>query len=186
MMLAYSRMYIDCCEQADGALAIARRNNRIGGGIVSRTVSDRLLDLCEYRAEEISKRWYKDVRGNPRNPSYRSLPEERCIPQAVSLYKNLKQMYFAKNPYQEVLQFFERKRYAEVMYAEGVPLHEAIYALILMRRHIWLFAELHAVFSTAAIDLYQMVESVNRVVLLFDYAIYIVTQQYQEMTGRKA
>ena len=101
-----------------------------------------------------------------------------------SFYKNLKQMYFAKNPYEEVSQFLKRKRYVEVTCAEDIPLQEAIYALILMRRHIWLFSELQGLVSTTAIDMYQMVESINRVVLLFDYAIYTVAQQYQERFGQ--
>jgi hypothetical protein len=145
-----------------------------------RAVADRLLDLCEYRAEDIAKRWYKDVSVNPRTSSYHSIPKERCVPQAVSLYKNLRRMYFAEQPYQEVLQFLKWKQYVEITYGESIPLHEAIYALILMKRHIWLYAELQAVFSTV-IDMYQALESVNRTVLLFDYAIYIVAQQYKEL-----
>ena len=147
-----------------------------------RTIADRLLDLCEYRAEEIARRWYKDVCTNTRTPSYHSLSEQESTLQAVSLYKNLKRMYFAENHYQEVWQFLERTRFVELIYGEGIPLHEAIYALILMRRHIWLFAEFQAVFSTTAIDMYQSVESINRTVLLFDYAIYILTQRYQEIS----
>jgi len=149
-----------------------------------RPVADRLLDLCDYRAEEIVRRWYKDVSANRRTSSYHSLPKERCVPQAVSLYKNLRRMYFAEHPYQEVLQFLERKQYVENTYGEGIPLHEAIYALILMKRHIWLYAEFQAVFSTV-LDMYQALESVNRTVLLFDYAIYIVVQKYKEMDRQK-
>ena len=149
-----------------------------------RTVTDRLLDLCEQRSEEITKRWYQDVHKNPRTPSYHSTSEARFSLQVASFYKNLKQMYFAKNPYEEVSQFLERKRYVEVICAEDVPLQEAIYALILMRRHIWLFSELQGLVSTTAIDMYQMAESINRIVLLFDYAIYTVIQQYQERFGQ--
>ena len=151
---------------------------------MNRPVTDRLLDLCEQRSEEIAKRWYQDVRKNPRTPSYHAAPEERFSSQVASSYKNLKQMYFAKNPYEEVSKFLKKKQYVEVTCAEGIPLQEAIYALILMRRHIWLYSELQGLVSTTAIDMYQMVESINRIVLLFDYATYTVIQQYQEQLGQ--
>lgn len=152
---------------------------------MSRTFTDRLLDMCESRAEELAKRWYKDVSTSPRTPSYHSLSEQDSLRQAVPLYANLKQMYFAKEPYHEVLQLIERKRYIEFLSDAGIPLHEAVYAIIMMRRHIWIFADSSALFGVAAIDLYQAIESINRTVLLFDYMILIVTQRYREAIGQR-
>ena len=71
-------------------------------------------------------------------------------------------------------------QYAEAIYAKDVPLPEAIYALIIMRRHIWLYAELQAMFNTA-VEMQQAIESINRTLLLFDYAIHIVAQKYHKM-----
>lgn len=140
--------------------------------------ADKLLDFTHRNAEEIAKQWCKSVRINPRTPSYHSLPEDKCFPQAVSCYKNLRQMYFSEKPHEEVWMYFTQ--YAEARHAEGIPLHESIYALIMIRRHIWLSAEFHALF-VSAVDLHQAVECINRVVLLFDYAIYILAQRYHEM-----
>ncbi len=142
--------------------------------------TDKLLDLCEYRAEEIAKRWWKAVSENSRTTSYQSLPAEECLQQATFIYKNLKRLFFSGSPYQEVQQFLEKMRYIEDIYAGGIPLHEAIYALIIMRRHIWLYADLQATFFTAS-DAYQGIESINRTLLLFDYAMYLVSQKYHEM-----
>jgi hypothetical protein len=89
-------------------------------------------------------------------------------------------MYFAKDPYEEVLQSIERKRYIEFLTYANIPLHEAVYAIIMMRRHIWLYADLQALFGVTAIDLYQAIQSINRTLLIFDYIIFIVTEQYQE------
>ncbi len=144
-----------------------------------RALVDKLLELTELRAGEIAERWYKSVSTNPRTPSYRSLPKEKSVLRATSLYKNLKQMYFSDNPYQEVLQFLEGRGYVESLQADGIPLHEAIYALVMMRRHIWLYAELQALFTTP-MDMYQATEGINRTLLLFDYAAYIIAQKYQK------
>jgi len=53
-----------------------------------------------------------------------------------------------------------------------------------MRRHIWLFAELQGRFFNVATDIFQAVENINRTFLLFDYAIYAVTEKYQEMSRK--
>ncbi len=141
--------------------------------------ADKLLDFAERHAEEIARQWCKSIRTSPRTPSYHSIPEEECFPQAALFYRNLRRLYFTEEPYQEASDYFTQ--YAEARNAEGIPLHEAIYALIMMRRHIWVFAEFQALFISAA-DLYQAVESINRVVLIFDYAVYIVSRKYQELT----
>jgi len=49
-----------------------------------------------------------------------------------------------------------------------------------MRRHIWLYAEFQAVFSSG-IDQRQALDTLGRTILLFDYAVYEVTKEYQEL-----
>jgi hypothetical protein len=140
--------------------------------------ADKLFDFTDRYAEEIAKQWCKSIRTNPRTLSYRSLPDDKCLSQAVSCYKNLKPMCHDEKPYEQAWVYF--RQYAEASHAEGIPLHESIYALIMMRRHIWLSADLHALFASA-IDLHQAIECINRVVLLFDYATYILAERYHEM-----
>lgn len=148
--------------------------------MAQRVFADKLLEFAQSRAKEIADQWYKAVGINPRTPSFRSLPKEWCLSQAVSLYRELKEMYFSGDPYKSVLKFLDKMGYAEYLYAKGIPLTEAIYALIMMRRHIWLYAELQALYNTAA-DMFQALDSINRTLLLFDYATYVVTQKYHDM-----
>jgi hypothetical protein len=65
----------------------------------------------------------------------------------------------------------------------GVPAKEAIYALILMRRHIWLYAEFQMIFNSA-IAKQESLDTLNRTILLFDYAVYEVTKEYLELTRK--
>ena len=53
----------------------------------------------------------------------------------------------------------------------GIPANGTIYAPILMRRHIWLYAEFQAIFSTG-IDQRQALDTLGGTILLFDYASY--------------
>jgi len=141
----------------------------------------KLIDLIETKGGEMARQWAADVRKNHRTPSYHGLPEEKAIPQAVFFYTHFRQMFFTENPYDSAKTFFFR--YAEERYREKIPLQEAIYALILMRRHMWLYAEFQATFITA-VEQQQVAESLNRTILMFDYATYQITEKYQELISR--
>jgi hypothetical protein len=141
----------------------------------------KLIDFIETKSEEMARQWAADVRKNPRTPSYHVIPEEKVIPQAIFFYTHFRQMFFTKNPYDTAKGFFAR--YAEERYRENIPLQEALYALILMRRHLWLYAEFRTAYETS-VDLHQMAEGLNRTILMFDYAMYQITEKYQELIGR--
>jgi hypothetical protein len=141
----------------------------------------KLIDLIETKGGEMARQWAADVRKNRRTPSYHGLTEEKAIPQAIFFYDHFRQMFFTENPYDTAKSFFAR--YAEERYREKVPLHEAIYALILMRRHLWLYAEFRTAYETS-VDLHQMAEGLNRTILMFDYAMYQITEKYQELISR--
>ena len=107
-------------------------------------VATKLIDVTETNAEKIARQWFADVRKNPKTPSYHTLAEDRAIPQAVDFYSKFRGVFAAKSPFEEARRVFAK--YADECYSNGIPLHEAIYALTLMRRHIWLYAEFQALF----------------------------------------
>jgi hypothetical protein len=86
-------------------------------------------------------------------------------------------MLFATNRYDKAQEFF--MHYARTCYENGIPLHESIYALNMMRRHMWLYAEFQAIFINA-IEHNQAIDSVMRIMLLIDHAVYEITQYYQD------
>jgi hypothetical protein len=142
---------------------------------------DKLLDLSKNHADEIAELWHKAIIINPRTTSYCSLDKSALIKIAASFYRNLKELYFSEDAYAGVHHFLNTNHFAEYMYDRHVPLCEAVYALIIMRRYIWLHAETQAILYNSPLEMYQALESVNRTILLFDYAIYIITQRYDEM-----
>ena len=143
--------------------------------------ADRLIDVLEDHREEIADQWCKAVRQNPRTPTVKNMPEKECFKRAVLFYKNIIKMYFSEKPYSEVREYFSE--FAEVSYKNGLPLHEALYALIMMRRHMWLYADFQAPFLSA-IDHRQAVETINKTIRIFDHGIYIVAQKYGELEKR--
>ena len=151
--------------------------------VVNKPLADRLIDLSVRNAEQIAEQWHKALINNPRTGSYKSIARETCLRHAVNIYKNLGQMYFADNCYQVVAQNLDIAGFVEDHFARGIPLEEAIYALILMRRQIWLYSEQQSLFNVPE-DMYELVQGINRVLLLFDYATYIVASKYRDLAGR--
>jgi hypothetical protein len=141
------------------------------------SAAKKLIDVTEQNAEKIAKQWFGDVRKNPKTPSYHDLSEDKAIPMAIEFYQQFRSLFDAEKPFEQAKKIFFM--YADDCYAKEIPLQEAIYALTLMRRHMWLYAEFQAIFTTA-IEQQQATESLNRTILLFDYAIYVITQRYQD------
>ncbi len=140
--------------------------------------ASKLVDLTQKNAEKIAWQWAKDVKTNLKTNSYHDAPEEKIINQASEFYKNFQEMFFHEAPFQLAEDVFTK--YAHERYAEGVPLHETVYAMILMRRHIWLYAEFQTIFS-AEVEHRKAVESLSRTILMFDYIIYIISREYWKL-----
>jgi hypothetical protein len=140
--------------------------------------SMKLADLAENNADVIAQKWVKTVQQNALTPYYHNRPPEKLVPQAVKFYHNFRKIFTEPKPIVAAEDFFTK--YARERYSDGVPIHEAVYALILMRRQLWLYAEFQAVFTTA-MEKHQAMESLNRTILVFDYAMYFIAKQYNDM-----
>ena len=141
--------------------------------------ADKLLDFTERQPEKIAEQWCKAIRKNSRTPSFHNLEEGIYFPAAINCYKSLKNIYHSENIFEASIPCFSD--FAKVLYTEGIPLCESVYCLTLMRRHIWLSAEVQALFINV-FDMHQAVDSINRVILLFDYGIYITIKHYEQTT----
>ena len=140
----------------------------------------KLLDLMANNSEAIAKNWARDVVKNAKTPFYHYINEDYLIPQAADFYRKLSAVYKLKDPFPAIHEFMSK--FAETRFKEGVPLHEALYAIILMRRHIWLYAEFQAIFITI-VEQHQALESQTRTILIFDYIAYTVAEKYVALMG---
>jgi hypothetical protein len=143
--------------------------------------SFKLLDLMASNSEAIAANWAKDVTRNARTPFYHDIKESYLIPQAADFYRRLSAVYTMKDPYPTIRDFMSK--FAEKRFKEGTPLQEALYAIILMRRHIWLYAEFQAVFITIT-EQRQALDSQTRTILIFDYIAYVLTEKYVSLMGQ--
>jgi hypothetical protein len=140
--------------------------------------ADKLLNFAEAHSTDIATEWAKALVKNPRTESYRKVREYKLVNEGELFYKSLKKLYFERNAYDIVSAYFSK--WAEDQFYENIPLEEAVYALIMLRRQLWLHAEFNILFSTA-LDQHQAAESINRTVLLTDYAILAIIKKYKEL-----
>ncbi len=143
-----------------------------------KTYAIKYVELAELHAERMAKRWAMDVQNNTRTKKYKELDEEWIVNQGVKFYQNFSKMFAVEKISEMTLKYF--RTYAEDSFSAGIPMDEAVYALILLRRHIWLYAEFQTIFSSG-IDQRQALDTLSRTILLFDYAVYEVTKEYQEL-----
>ena len=139
--------------------------------------SIKLLDVLEGNIDEIAKHWAADVKKNKRTMHCWNIPDDKLVLLAVKFYSQLRNMLIAPNHYEKAQEFF--MQYSKTCYESGIPLQETIYALNLMRRHMWLYADFQAIFINA-LEHNQAIDSVMRIMLLIDYAVYEITQYYQD------
>ncbi len=140
----------------------------------------KLLDLMADNSEAIAKYWAKDVTRNSKTPFYHYVKDDYLVPQAAEFYRALSAIYTLRDPYPAIQAFISK--YAEKRFKEGVPLPEALYGVILMRRHIWLYAAFQAIFVTIT-EQHQALDSQTRTILIFDYIAYVLAEKYMALMG---
>ena len=145
---------------------------------MKRIISDKLVKLVEDNAERIGQKWCSAVRSHAATPAYHSLSEKECLYQAKSIYRQLGHLLDYETPREELNQSLIG--FAENRLDEGLSLSDVIYALILMRRHLWLFAEQEGMGEYDALGLHRALEFNNRVILIFDRAMHIAVQRYEK------
>ncbi|HOE33534.1 MAG TPA: hypothetical protein PK842_04940 [Smithella sp.] len=140
--------------------------------------SIKLLDITEQNAEEIAEHWAKEVHKNKRTTHYRNIKKEKLVVYAVDFYRNLRKLLVPEDRLEYTREYFQK--YAKKCHEIGLPLQEAIYGLVLMRRHMWLYADFQAIFIDA-LEHNQAIDSIMRIMLMMDYAVYEITQYYLEI-----
>jgi hypothetical protein len=147
-----------------------------------RSYATKLIEITENNTEAIARQWYNNVKMNPKTPFYHTMPESKAMQQAMNFYAKFGKLFLSESPFEEAHVLFAQ--YAEDCYRSGIPLSQVIYALTLMRRHMWLYAEYQAAFITA-IDHHHAAESLNRTILMFDYATYVIVLKYEELLNKE-
>lgn len=140
-------------------------------------VASKLVKIIEKNSDVIADKWVDDVTTLPYTRSYWNAPREELHERAASICNRIGYYLGRRLPKERLASFY--RRLGKARREQGYSVEEVVMALLLLKRHIWLFV-LQEGFLTSNLELYQALELNNRVVLYFDRAIYYVAQAWAE------
>lgn len=139
-------------------------------------LSTRLVRLIETHAEELTRGVVAHLKSHPRTPSYQTFTDAELHDCAYRVYKNLG-AWLSGTREEDI-----RKAYEETggrRCAEGIPLSEVIYALIVTKNHLLDFAKTSTEGGTT-LEVFGERELTAMVSRFFDYAIYYAALGYEK------
>jgi hypothetical protein len=140
-------------------------------------VSQKLVDLIERNATDLTNSWLADIRKDPNTLTYRHFDPDRIYARAFRVYSQLGKWVSHETSKEEVARDY--RALGEQRRQEGFALSEVIQALILIRRNLWRKVMEEGLLDSTY-DLYQAIELNNRVALFFDRAIFYTACGYEQ------
>lgn len=138
-------------------------------------LSARLVRLIQDHAEDLTGEVLRDLRSNPRTQAYHALPLEEVRRRVYDVCHNFGRWLGDKTeaPVEATYGALGRTRRAE-----GVPLSEVVYALMLTKQHLRGYI-MSAGLVGSAVDLYQEEELSLLTERFFDRAVYHAVKGYE-------
>lgn len=136
----------------------------------------KLVRLIEKHADELAQGLIQSVTQHPQTQIFcKNIPREELRDRAYEIYKHLTAWLTEKTDDEIRQKYFALgERRAE----QQIPLHEVIFALLLVKENLWRGVKQSGVGDTA-IELFQALELVDRVNQFFDKLIYYVAVGYE-------
>lgn len=146
-------------------------------------LSARLVRVIEEHAEELTRGVLKDLATNPRTPAYHRLPPEELHRRVYDVYHNLGRWLGDKTEDHITATYGGLGR---ARCAEGVPLSEVVYALVLTKDHLREYIRAVGLVDSA-VELYLEEELHLSIGHFFDRALYHTVKGYEaEATSHAA
>jgi hypothetical protein len=135
------------------------------------------MDVLKDDADLLSRRVVEDIYGRDETLYHRKFPEEVMYERVYDVYSTLNYWLDRARPKEEIQRHF--RDFGKRRFDEGIPMHEVIMFLMLIKRHLWLYL-LEKHFFESSYELMKSLELNNRVVLFFDRAILAASMGYED------
>lgn len=139
-------------------------------------LSNKLVDLIERNADQLTRRWIEIVRTHEGTPTYHSYDEKKLYDRAYSVYSQLGKWLSAETSHAEVKRIYTAL--GEQRCREGFKLSELLEALLVTRQVLWSKVESEGLLDTA-LDLNQALELNDRTVAFFDRCAVYAAQGFE-------
>ncbi len=145
-------------------------------------LSARLVQMIEDHAEQLTRGVVHDLQTNPRTTAYHKLSREELDRRAYDVYHNLGRWLSHKTD--EAIEA-SYSALGKMRSAEGIPLSEVVYALVLTKYHLRDYIRSVGL-GVSAVELYQEQELHRLVGHFFDKAIYYTVRGYERESGSRS
>jgi len=139
----------------------------------------RLVRLIEEHSAELARGLTTQIRQSERTSDFREIPAEDLRLAAAEVYRNLGGWLLHKTEEDIGARF---RAVGARRAAEGIRLHQLIWALLLSREHLWRFLR-HQALADNIVALHGEMELQRVLSRFFDQAIYYAVLGYQEAGG---
>jgi hypothetical protein len=136
----------------------------------------KLVRLIEAHSGELSRGLTEQIRTSERTSDFKKIPADDLRLAAAEVYKNLGEWLLQKTESDIESRF---RAVGAHRAAEGVRLHQVVWALLLSRDHLWHFLR-HRSFADNVVALYGELELQRLLNQFFDRAIYYAVLGYEE------
>lgn len=136
----------------------------------------RLVRLIEAHSERLSRGLTEQIRTSERTSDFRQISAEDLQRATTELYRNLGEWLLQKTERDIAARF---RTIAQRRAAEGIRLHQFVWALTLSREHLWHFLQ-HESFADNVVALHGEMEVQQLLSQFFDRALYYSAQGYEE------
>jgi hypothetical protein len=135
-----------------------------------------LVRLIERHSEILSRELVDEIRSSERTSDFRNLPPDDLRRAAAELYHNLGEWLLQKTERDIASRF---KNIGARRAAEGIRLHQFLWALMLTRDHLWYFLRREG-YAETIVQLHGELELNELLNQFFDRALYYATLGYEE------
>lgn len=172
---ACTNAHLEAWEIQDSFVALQREEDRA-------MLADELIDEIELQAEDIARRWLADVAENPTTPTYQRVDKENLIARAALAISQFGRWFKGDEAADEVKTFY--RAIGRQRHEQGFPAHEVLSALMLLKKHLWLFARERGQWERP-IDFYRALELSRLIAEFFDKAIFHAVRAYEQEGAHK-
>jgi hypothetical protein len=135
----------------------------------------RLIEMIESHADELTEQVLKDIAANPRLRALRDREDEVLRKKVHEVYHDLGRWLHAHDEAQLEAVFGEFGRRRRV---DGTGLDELVYAVLMVKNHLWSFIERNDV-TDQPLELAQEMHLIRDIGRFFDRALYHIVRGYE-------
>lgn len=137
-------------------------------------LSTRLIQLIESHAQELTRGVVSHLKSHPRTPALHSFSDAELRERAYSVYRHMGDWVSGQHE-EEIRKTYEE--FGRSRAADGIPLAEVIYALVVTKNHLLDFTKSSTEGSTA-LEVFGERDLILMVSRFFDSAIYFTAVGY--------